>query len=254
MITLAFTRPIRRLDESVELAKSYGFDVVAGPSLDIVHSPKADYDGIRDELKKGRISTAIFSSATAAEECHAEWGDDMKVLFEDTEVIAIGPGTSRRLEAIGIEVSSIPKEYTSSGLVEHLNANTDGRCVLVIHSDKGSSILMDGLREAGFRAEELIAYTLEKHTGGLDRIREAAEDDRVDVYAFTSRMSAESFLDDIGIAKDKLFKRAKVAAIGQPTKERLEEEGVKVDIIPENATFPDLLQTIKEQFEKEGSE
>ena len=139
MITLAFTRPIRRLDESVEKAKSYGFNVVAGPSLDIVHGDKSSYARVKGGLSNNAFRTAIFSSATAVEECREEWGDDLPCLFRGMEVIAIGPGTSKRLEAMGIDVSSIPKEYTSTGLVEHLNRDQDGRSVLVIHSDRGSS-------------------------------------------------------------------------------------------------------------------
>ena len=45
MTTLAFTRPLRRLDESIVIAREYGFDVIAAPSLDIVHG-KAGSDGI----------------------------------------------------------------------------------------------------------------------------------------------------------------------------------------------------------------
>ena len=254
MTTLAFTRPMRRLDESIEMAESYGFEVVAGPSLDIIHGSKASYDKIRWKLSQKVFRTAIFASATAAEECKEEWGGEFSGLFEGTEVIAIGPGTSKKLTAMGVKVSSIPGEYTSSGLVEHLERDADGRNVLIVHSDKGSPVLVDGLTEAGFTVEELIAYTLEKHAGGLDRIREAAERDGVDVYAFTSRMTVESFLDDIGVSKEIMFKRAKVAAIGKPTKERLEEEGIRVDILPKEATFPCLLQTIKDYFEKEGLE
>ena len=250
MTTLAFTRPLRRLDESVVIAKEYGFDVIAAPSLDIVHGRSEDYSDIKKKLKDGAFSTVIFSSATAAEECKNEWGDDLSTLFKGTEVISIGPGTSRALDNMGVKTSSMPSEYTSSGLVEHLNHNRDGREVLIVHSDRGSSVLKDGLESSGFIVEELIAYTLEKHEGGLDEMRSAILADRVDVIAFTSRMSVESFLDSIGLEKEVIFKKAKAAAIGPPTKERLEEEGIRVDMIPQNATFRDLLQTIKDTFER----
>ena len=250
MTTLAFTRPLRRLDESVVIAKEYGFDVIAAPSLDIVHGRSEDYSDIRRKLKDGVFSTVIFSSATAAEECKNEWGEDLPILFKDTEVISIGPGTSKALDRMGVKTSSMPSEYTSSGLVEHLNGNKDGREVLIIHSDRGSSILQDGLESSGFIVDELIAYTLEKHEGGLDEMRSAILADKVDAIAFTSRMSVESFLDSIGLEKEVIFKKAKAAAIGPPTKEKLEEEGITVDIIPQNATFRDLLQTIKDRFEK----
>jgi len=84
----------------------------------------------------------------------------------------------------------------------------------------------------------------------LDEMRSAILADKVDAIAFTSRMSVESFLDSIGLEKEVIFKKAKAAAIGPPTKEKLEEEGITVDIIPQNATFRDLLQTIKDRFEK----
>jgi len=249
LITLAFTRPSRRLDESVEIAKGYGFDVIAAPSLDIIHGEAEAYGEVKKGLTANEYGTAIFVSATAAEECRSEWGDEFPGLFAGTEVISIGPGTTKALEKIGIKVSSMPSEYTSSGLVDHLKDRNNGK-VLIVHSDRGSTILRDGLVAAGFAVKELIAYTLEKHSGGLDTIRSAVLEDRVDAIAFTSRMSVESFLDSIGLDKERLFRRAKAAAIGGPTKERLEEEGIRVDILPKDATFRDLLQSIKDYFEE----
>ena len=254
MITMAFTRPQRRLDESVREAESFGFKVLAAPSLDIVHGDSRSYRDIWEKLSRDAFGTVIFSSATAAEECLQEWGDGMPELLKGAEVIAIGPGTSGKLERMGVKVSSIPDEYTSSGLVEHLGMNRDGRNVLIVHSDRGSSILKDGLTDAGFVTEELIAYTLEKHDGGLDRIRFAILDDSLDVIAFTSRMSVESFLDSIGLEKGMVFGGVRVAAIGGPTKERLEDEGIHVDILPEKATFRGLLQAIKDYFGQRGIE
>ena len=254
MITLAFTRPERRLKDSVRIAEGYGFNVLAAPSLDIVHGDKASYEKIGLELSQKAFSTIIFSSATAVEECREEWDDRFKGMMDGTEVIAIGPGTSRRLEGLGIKVSSIPEEFTSSGLVDLLKKDTDGRNVLIIHSDKGSSVLKDGLIRSGFAVEELIAYTLEKHEGGLDAIRDAITDGKVDAVAFTSRLSVESFMDSIGLDKKIITSNVKVAAIGRPTMERLEDEGIKVDILPKDATFECLLQTIKDYFAKEGKE
>ena len=249
MTTLAFTRPSRRLDESVEIAKGYGFDVIAAPSLDIIHGEARAYDEVKKGLIAKEYGTAIFVSATAAEECRSEWGDGFPRLFAGMEVISIGPGTTKALENIGIKVSSMPSEYTSSGLVDHLRDRNNGK-VLIVHSDRGSTVLGDGLSSAGFIVRELIAYTLEKHSGGLDVIRSAVLEDRVDAIAFTSRMSVESFLDSIGLEKERIFRKAKAAAIGGPTRGRLEEEGIRVDIMPNDATFRDLLQSIKDYFEE----
>ena len=66
MTTLAFTRPLRRLDESVVIAREYGFDVIAAPSLDIVHGRSEDYSDIKKKLKDRAFSTVIFSSRNRA--------------------------------------------------------------------------------------------------------------------------------------------------------------------------------------------
>ena len=251
MITLAFTRPQRRLQESVEMAERMGFRVLAAPSLDIVHGDFRDYEETEKALSGDRYRTVIFSSATAVEECSSEWKDTFPGLMAGKEVIAIGTGTMRKLEGMGIAVASLPSEFTSSGLVDLLKDRKEKKGIMIIHSDHGSDILRSGLEESGYDVGELIAYRLEEHEGGLDSIRSAAEKGEVDVFAFTSRMSVDSFLDSIGISIDKLFSKSKVAAIGPPTKERLEEKGIGVDIMPKDATFKTLLETIKEVFKEE---
>ena len=97
-----------------------GFRVLAAPSLDIVHGDADDYGRVEKDLLSKRFSTAIFSSATAAEECSAQWGDRFPGLFEGVEIIAIGPGTSGSLKSYGLEVTSLPARFDSQGLVDHI--------------------------------------------------------------------------------------------------------------------------------------
>ena len=249
MITVAFTRPSRRLEESIKLVESMGMQAIAAPSLDIIHGHPDDYSAAKDMLLSGGFSVSVFASPTAAEECAAEWGEGFGSYFRETKNVAIGPKTAKALEGYGIPVHSIPEEYTSAGLVADLTGS-EGK-VLIVHSDHGSPVLTDGLREKGIAFSELTAYRLEKHEGGLDPIREAVLEDRVDAIAFTSRMSAESFVESVGIPKDKLFSKAKAAAIGRPTADKLTEMEIGVDIIPANATFSELMEAIKEYFSKE---
>ena len=42
-----------------------------------------------------------------------------------------------------------------------------------------------------------------------------------------------------------------IAAIGEPTRKTLQDMGFEVDVMPERATFKDLLLAIKEYLEKE---
>jgi uroporphyrinogen-III synthase len=71
----------------------------------------------------------------------------------------------------------------------------------------------------------------------------------IDVFAFTSSMSAKSFIDEArkhysDEEVDDMLDCAVIAAIGEPTQKTLEDMGVRVDIMPEKATFEDLLKAI----------
>jgi uroporphyrinogen-III synthase len=78
----------------------------------------------------------------------------------------------------------------------------------------------------------------------------------IDIFAFTSSMSARSFIDEArkhytDEEVDDMLDCAVIAAIGEPTQKTLEDMGVRVDIVPKKATFEDLLQAVKEGLKKE---
>jgi superfamily II DNA/RNA helicase len=95
---------------------------------------------IKKKLKEKAFSTAIFSSATAAEECLSEWGDAFSSLFADTEVISIGPGTAKALGRMGIETypgnSGDSDKVVEAFLAGDLASSTDPTCG---HHDGGHS-------------------------------------------------------------------------------------------------------------------
>ncbi|MCQ2055877.1 MAG: uroporphyrinogen-III synthase [archaeon] len=249
MITLVFTRPSRRLKESIEQAKKANFNVIAAPSLDVIHGKKDQYFEIERKLVDGSYQVAIFSSPTAVEECFTEWGNKFTSLFSGMDVVAIGPKTRLSLLSNGIETSSMPSDYTSSGLVSHMR-QYESKKVLIVHSDKGSPVLKNGLIDLGFSVDELIAYSLKKHEGDIDNIRKAVVSGVVDVFAFTSKMSVESFVDAMEMPLEQIFTNAVVAAIGEPTKIELESRGIHVDIVPKKAVFGELLESITGYFSR----
>ena len=250
MITLAFTRPERRLETSVAMAEDMGFRVLAAPSLEVIPGRPEDFERFGDRLYRGSVDICIFSSATAVEECFRMWGKESVEMLDSVRVASIGPATSEYLEKNGIRVDSMPDVYSSQGLVDHLT-DVRGKSILIIHSDKGSEILRDGLRANGARVTELIAYRLKKTalSQASRTIIEEALAGRVEFFAFTSPLSAESFFDAAkagGYDSRELTGNSRIAAIGEPTASALRSLGLKVDIIPDDSTFRSLLVSIKE--------
>ena len=251
MTTLGFTRPSTRIKESIEQATKLGFEAMGAPSMDILPGEDSEFVRLEESLVPGCI--AVFCSVTAVEECRTRFGDGLKTKMEGCKVVSIGPATTRKLEAEGISPEAVPEEYSSGGLVRLLGPEASGRRVVLIRSDSGSDVLSDGLRDAGADLVDIASYRL-KDAGmsiALLHLLTMIKQGRLDVMAFTSPKSASIFISQVEDhfgkeAGDAYLHKVKIAAIGGPTSERLTELGFEPDIVPENATFQDMLEAIRE--------
>jgi len=258
MITVAFTRPAKRLEESVELAESMGFRVFAAPSLEIMDGDAEEFLRAEEQIRSGEVDIVIVGSATAVEECTRVYGAGLPELLSKVRVVSIGSNTTEALRRANVRVDSEPEDYSSYGLIDLLKNDAKGKTVLLIRSDKGSKVLLDGLESNGAKVKEFAAYRLKAvgETEQSDAIMECLKKGELDVMAFTSPMSAETFLSDLAAkygAEDSKFilGQTHVAAIGGPTAMRLEELGRIPDIIPEKTTFKDMLEAIKIKLSSE---
>jgi len=251
-------RPKDKLQESLALAMKMGFDVVAASPIEIELHDTPEFDRFLDELTSWKADLVMFSSATAVQSCidlaaRRRRSDSLLTGLSRTRVVAIGPATARKLLREGIEACDTPREFTSRGLVTYAKGlGLEGGKCYVLRSDKGTGELLRGLREAGLSAQEVIVYSLHRQADSreMQDIFEAGGRGMIDVYIFSSSLSASTFIETwaarIGIDKVReVLGSKKVAAIGQPTKNALESHGVRVDIVPARATFEDVLQDVK---------
>lgn len=256
MKTMAVMRPSRRLSESVEMVESMGYRVLAAPSLDIIHGNPDDFRKVASKLGEGIVDIAVFVSPTSVEEFKTALGDFSRLL-EGVKVVSIGTGTTASLKKMGLSPDAMAGEFTSSGLVDLLKGSVRGKKVLVVHSDKGSPVLIDGLVADGAEVIDLIAYRLvpAADDGRINSIMEEGSKGRVDAFLFTSPFSSETFFDSAVSALGEagamnMLKSSVVAAIGDPTSQRLESLGVRVDVVPPRATFGDLLEAVSKKIGK----
>lgn len=253
MTTLGFTRPSKRIKESIELAKTMGFEALGAPSMDILPGEDSEFIRLEDVIAPGCI--VVFCSVTAVEECMTRFGDGLKSRFEGCRVVSIGPSTTRKLESAGITPEAVPEEYSSEGIVRLLKDEVSGKRVILVRSDSGSDVLSDGMRAAGADLVDIASYRL-KDAGmsiALLHLLTMIKQGRLDVMAFTSPKSASIFIsrveDHYGKdAGDAYLGKVKIAAIGGPTSEMLTKLGFKPDIVPADSTFEDMLKAIREAF------
>jgi len=252
MTTVAVMRPRDRLPESALIARDLGLDPVCASPLEPVASHPEVLEPFLRDLRDGRAANVMLTSATGvgivADMGAAALGRDRFIeLMSRARVWAIGPRTARALREAGLRADMVPDDYTSAGLAGLFRGGGSGP-TYVLRSAQGDPALMDGLRAAGAEAREIAVYRLAPNEGAdLDALRRASLEGGIDVFAFSSALSAESFLERLGRDAGReaalgAVNRSVVAAIGPPTRARLESLGVRVDAMPAKATFRAMLE------------
>jgi len=236
-VRIAVFRPDdERLVEAVDLLESLGATPIADPMLAVEPT---------GTLPTGEAEYTILTSKTGVE-LAAEGG------WEPTEttLVSIGPGTTRAAEAVGWTVDREPDVYSSTGLVDLLADEVEGRSVELARSDHGSDVLLEGLEAANAEWSETILYELIRPPES-GRSAELAAADELEAAAFTSSLTVQHFLEaaaDRGIRTEAIagLENAVVGVIGEPTRETAESYGIDVDIVPDDATFAALATAVVE--------
>lgn len=248
MKTLAIIRPDKQLEDSKKVVESFGYGVLATALVDIVPIRDLLWPTFLDELKTGRVDYVVITSANGARSC-AELRLNAASFPSSTRVVAIGPKTRSAMLKAHLHVDLMPSEYSSHGIVQMLS-DVERKNIWVLRSAFGSSELTEGLQNSGATVNEIVLYTLKKLCGRQQRdfIRELVESDVAGVL-FTSTMTVRALFDcadRIGV-KGYLIERLAnrvVGAIGKPTADALGSFDVRVDVIPSEATFRELVSTV----------
>ncbi|MBB6647308.1 uroporphyrinogen-III synthase [Halobellus ruber] len=239
-VRVAVFRPDdERLANAVELLDSLGATPVPDPMLAVEPTGAVPGDDVRPDV-------AVLTSKTGVELlAEAGWSPG------EATLACIGPKTAAAARDAGWTVDLVPEEYSSSGLVAALDGDVDGKRVAVARSDHGSQVLIEGLRDAGADVRETVLYRLRSPEGaGQSTVMAAGSE--LDAACFTSSLTVENFLEaaaERGVRGEAIagLNRAVVGAIGEPTRQTAAEFGIRVDVVPENATFEALATAVVEK-------
>ena len=248
MQTLAIIRPEKQLTDSKKVVESFGYKALAVAILDIVPVRDSLWLNFLGDLTKGNVDYLILTSANGARSC-TQLGLTAESIPKSTRVVAIGPATRTALLKEHFRVDLMPSEFSSHGIVQKLS-DLAGKKIWVLRSAYGSSELIEGLQNGGATVNELVLYTLKRRCGQPQRefIQEVIEGDVAGVL-FTSAMTVKAFFDcaDRMGTNERLIARLShqlIGAIGIPTADALRACKVKVDVIPKDATFRELMSIV----------
>lgn len=250
MRRVAVTRPAKFLPAAAEYLMSKDMEAVPVPMMELVPRKDGGIDAFLERLSAGQVDVIILTSQNGFLFLLERLGDveHFLSLIEGVRVLAIGPKTKKALEEHGIWAKSVPSTYSSEGIVKEFSFPR--MHVEVLRSDHGNPVLIKGLEEGGAIVSETILYDIIPLAGKEQEsfVREALSG-RIDAFTFTSTMTAKSLLleaESMGVLEElkKAVNSKKVAVIGNPTARFLEENGIRVDVVPEKFTFEDMVDAL----------
>jgi uroporphyrinogen III methyltransferase/synthase len=230
--------------------RSYGAVPVEVPTI-AVEPPRTPTQMERaiKGLVTGRYEWIVFTSTNAVKavrEKFEEFGLDARA-FAGVKIACVGESTSAAVRAFGIRPELLPSgEQSSEGLLADFPPFDDVLDpidrVLLPRADIATETLAAGLRERGWEIDDVTAYRTVRAAPPAAEIRDAIKSGGFQAVCFTSSSTVRNL---VGIA-GKPHARTVVACIGPQTAATAKEFGLRVDVQPESATVPALVDALAE--------
>jgi len=198
-------------------------------------------------LVDGRYAWVVFTSTNAVRavwEKFTEHGLDARH-FGGVKIACIGDATAAAVKAFGIVPELLPSgEQSSEGLLAdfapHDEVLDPVSRVLLPRADIATETLAAGLTEKGWEVDDVTAYRTVRAAPPPAEIRDSIKSGGFDAVLFTSSSTVRNL---VGIA-GKPHARTVVACIGPKTAETAREFGLRVDVQPDHANVPELVEAV----------
>jgi uroporphyrinogen III methyltransferase/synthase len=198
-------------------------------------------------LVSGRYQWVAFTSANAVravKERFDQYGLDSRS-FAGLKVAAVGEQTAALLRSFGIVPDLVPSgEQSTAGLLdewpEHDPAFDPINRVFLPRADIATETLAAGLAELGWEVDDVTAYRTVRAAPPPAEIREAIKGGGFDAVLFTSSSTVRNL---VGIA-GKPHASTVVACIGPQTAKTAEENGLRVDVLPDSPSVAALAEAL----------
>src|SRR5262249_10580775 len=159
------------------------------------------------------------------------------------KIAAIGPATRKKLEALGLRVAVVPKQYVAESVVESLRSRVEGKRVLLARATVARDVIPRELRKLGAKVDVVDAYETVVPASSARRLQivMSSVTEKPDVICFTSSSTVRNF---VGLLKScpapvqDVLTGIKLASIGPVTSGTLRELGLPVHIEARQYTIP----------------
>ncbi len=252
------TRTREQASELVAGLEEFGANCLEYSTIHI--KPVDSYAVLDDELERLKeYHWILFTSLNGVkyffERLYSKGMDarDMK----GPEIAVVGKSTADFLLQYGLNADLIPSTFTGEGLAEALlDQGIEGRNILIPRALCAREILPETLRGAGAQVTVAPVYQNCPAEGDKENLREELENGGVEMITFTSSSTVRNFLAMIDVENQKelqeILAGIKIAAIGPITAKTVTDNGLLVDVQPEEYTIEGLIQAIVDYYSGES--
>lgn len=166
------------------------------------------------------------------------------------KLCAIGPTTKAEIEKRGLFIDLMPEKFVAESLLEAFkDQHIQGEKILMTRADIARKALPDTLRQMGAEVDDVVAYRTVEGSGNIEQLMRMLKDNLIHVVTFTSSSTVKNFIKMVGKENiPELLKDVVVASIGPITTQTAEDNGLHVDIQPEEYTIPGLTEAIVDYY------
>jgi uroporphyrinogen-III synthase len=261
---LANHRPLRGLGILVGRARhqadalssglrKLGAEVIEIPFIQI--RPPRSYKPLDSAMKNlAAYDWLILTSVNGVE---AVWNrlrkaHRFKKALRHLKIAAIGPATQKAIEAHGLRVDVVPKEYVAEAVVKSLRERVAGKRVLLARAKVARDVIPRQLRKLGAQVDVVEAYETVIPRSSRARLRAVLRDPErcPHVITFTSSSTVRNFVRLLGKnlwrepGLNGRKRQPRFASIGPVTSATLRDLGLPVDIEAGKYTIPGLIRAI----------
>jgi uroporphyrinogen III methyltransferase/synthase len=176
-----------------------------------------------------------------------ETGRDIRDL-KGIRLCAIGTKTAEMIQRSGMRVDLLPEQYHAEGLARafaDLQAGgLKGIRILLPRAESARELFPDQVRAAGGEIDTPPAYRTVKPERHGKRLKRFLFEGRISVATFTSSTTFTNFVDMVGSDAFPFLQNLTIAAIGPVTTRTIEKAGLKVNIMPPEATIEGMVAEI----------
>jgi uroporphyrinogen III methyltransferase/synthase len=247
------TRPREQASRFAALLREYGAEPIEVPTIQI--APPASWEPLDQAIAAlASYDWLVFTSVNGVRAFLArlELQHMTRADVPRPQLCAIGPETAKALQAHGLRVEVVPREYRAEAVVEALAAfPLGGRRILLARAAVARDILPRALAARGAHVDVVEAYRTVLPTDGIaPEVRHHLACGDIEVVTFTSSSTVTNFATLMGDTDlSQLLRRVVVACIGPVTAETAQAYGLTPAIVAADYTIPGLTRAIVEYYQ-----